>query len=62
MLVLAVMVHRDKYAQMVPRAGAPPQAGGLRAQELQAARRLWELQEPGSRGEVPLEGESRHTP
>jgi hypothetical protein len=28
----------------------------------QAARRLRELQEPGSRGEAPLEAESRHTP
>jgi hypothetical protein len=42
-------------------AGVPLQVGGLQ-EKAQAARRLRELQEPGSRGEVPLEAESLHTP
>ena len=43
-------------------AGEPLQVGRLQEEEAQAARRLRELQEPGSRGEAPLEAESLHTP
>ena len=46
----------------VQRVGEPLQEEGLKEQALQVERRLRELQEPGSRGEAPLEAESLHTP
>ena len=47
----------------VHRAGEPLQVGRRQEEKAQAARRLRELQEPGSRGEAPLEAaESLHTP
>ena len=44
-----------------PLQAGPRGEGGLQEQALQAERRPRELQEAGSRGEVPLAAESLHT-